>query len=64
MISEGPKVALKAAKARGMKLGNPNEAAHLQRRGIAEAVDTVKPDTAKRAEALRKTVEGRQAEGV
>lgn len=43
-ISERTKVALKAAKARGQKLGNPNGAAALQRagKGNEKAVSTIK----------------------
>jgi DNA invertase Pin-like site-specific DNA recombinase len=64
MISERTKVALKAAKARGVKLGNPNGAAHLQGRGNGEAVEAVKANASERAETLRRTVETIRAEGV
>lgn len=64
MISRRTKEALKAAKARGVKLGNPNGAAHLRGLGNDAAVATIKANADARAEGLRRTVEGIQAEGV
>jgi DNA invertase Pin-like site-specific DNA recombinase len=64
MISERTKVALQAAKARGVKLGNPNGAAHLQGRGNREAVLAVQERAEERATSLRRTVEGLKAEGI
>lgn len=63
-ISQRTKAALQAAKARGVKLGNPNGAKHLAGRGNAEAVSAVKSKAAEFAESLRETIEGLAGDGV
>ena len=65
-ISERTKAALAAAKARGMKLGNPNGAAALRRagKGNGASVATIKANADSFAESLRGTVEDIQAGGV
>jgi DNA invertase Pin-like site-specific DNA recombinase len=66
LISERTKAALAAAKARGVKLGNPNGARALKGKqtGNREAVIAVKAKAAQRAENLRELVRDHQAEGV
>lgn len=64
MISERTKGALREAKRRGAKLGNPNGAAHLRGRGNAEAVAAIIGKADAKAEQLRKTLERIEAEGV
>ena len=63
MISRRTKEALAAAKARGVKLGNPNGAACLHGLGNAAAVAVVKENTVKRTEDLRPVVDDIQAAG-
>ncbi len=67
-ISKRTTEALAAAKARGVKLGNPNGAAALQRHikahGNGAAVAAVRANAQDRAERMRPTIEGLKAEGV
>lgn len=64
-ISARTKAALQAAKARGVKLGNPNGAAPLRRaaKGNVDAVATIKDKAQQFAEDLRPTIEDIQAAG-
>jgi DNA invertase Pin-like site-specific DNA recombinase len=65
MISQRTKAALAAAKARGVKLGNPNGAAALRRadKGNTAAVSKIKAKADLHAEKLRRVVENIQMEG-
>ena len=63
MISRRTKEALAAAKARGVKLGNPNGAACLRGLGNGAAVAVVRENTVKRTEDLRPVVDDIQAAG-
>lgn len=63
-ISQRTKAGLQAAKARGVKLGNPNGAKHLLGRGNAEAVSAVKAGADAFAESLRETLDCLSANGV
>lgn len=62
-ISARTKAALAAAKARGVRLGCPNGAAHLKGRGNVEAVAAIRQSAQDRAEGLRQIVAGLWAEG-
>lgn len=64
-ISENTKNALAAARARGVKLGNPNGARALlgKQVGNREAVTRLKADAQQRADDLRGIVEGLRARG-
>lgn len=63
MISARTKAALAAAKARGMRLGCPNGAAHLHGRGNAEALAGKRARANGFAEGLKVMVDGLRAEG-
>ncbi len=63
-ISTRTKEALKAAKARGQKLGNPNGAKHLRRFGNELAVKALKANAEERAAGLAATFAELKAEGV
>ncbi len=65
-ISRRTKEALRAAKARGQRLGNPNGAAALRRaaKGNGASVQAIKEGADEFAEALRGTVAGLKARGV
>lgn len=62
--SRRTKEALAAAKARGVKLGNPNGAKHLREYGNAAGVAAIKAKAAARAEDLRPVVAAIRAAGV
>jgi DNA invertase Pin-like site-specific DNA recombinase len=60
LISERTKAAMKAAKARGVKLGNPNGAEAFRRtgmRGSKIGAETNKANAQRRAESLRKVID-------
>lgn len=65
-ISQRTKEALKAAKARGTRLGNPNGAAALKRanKGNAASVRRIQEDALQRAEQLRSVVGDLTSKGV
>jgi DNA invertase Pin-like site-specific DNA recombinase len=63
-ISQRTKEALAAAKARGVKLGNPNGARHLRQFDNSSAVAALKSVARERAEGLRATIETIQAQGI
>jgi DNA invertase Pin-like site-specific DNA recombinase len=65
-ISENTKTALAAAKARGVRLGNPNGARALRGKQIGnrEAIARLKADAQQRADDLRSIVEAMRARGV
>lgn len=66
LISERTKAALAAAKARGVKLGNPNGSRALRGRqtGNKQAVAVIKAQAAERAENLRELVATLREQGV
>jgi DNA invertase Pin-like site-specific DNA recombinase len=66
LIGERTKKALAAAKARGVKLGNPNGACALKGKqtGNAEAVATIRERAARRATDLRGLVESIRESGI
>lgn len=64
MISERTKAALAAAKARGVKLGNPNGATHLEGIGNDAAVAKVRQLAAERADNLADVVRHIEDQGV
>ena len=66
LISERTKAALAAAKARGVKLGNPNGARALRGKqvGNKEAVAAVKASADRRAANLRNIVEDLHSHGI
>ncbi|WP_321392161.1 recombinase family protein [Emcibacter sp.] len=63
MISKRTKEALAAAKARGVKLGNPNGAKHLMGRGNKEAVTALKRKAQDKANDLKVVIENIQKQG-
>ena len=63
-ISERTKAALAAAKARGVKLGNPKGAALIAGRFQKEAITAVKAGADERAKGLAATIAGIRAAGV
>lgn len=66
LVSERTKAALAAAKARGVKLGNPNGARALRGKQVGnnEAVAAVKAYAEQRAENLRGIVDELRSQGV
>jgi DNA invertase Pin-like site-specific DNA recombinase len=62
-ISDRTKAALAAAKARGVKLGNPNGAAHIAGRWQKEAVAALKAGADERAKGLASTIDSIRAGG-
>lgn len=63
-ISKRTKEALRQAKERGQKLGNPNGAAHLRGRGNSEAVESVRRNADEFAESLRESLKELIDDGV
>jgi DNA invertase Pin-like site-specific DNA recombinase len=63
-ISRRTREALAAARARGVKLGCPNGAAHLRRFGNGLAVTALKAAAGARAKGLAATIEAIRGEGV
>jgi DNA invertase Pin-like site-specific DNA recombinase len=63
-ISKRTREALAAAKVRGVKLGNPNGAAHLRRFGGVAGVAAIKAKADERAAGLAETIAEIKAEGV
>ena len=63
MISTRTKAALAAAKARGVKLGNPNGAAHLRQYGGKAGRAALVAGADKRAAGLAATIEAIKGEG-
>ncbi|WP_394729062.1 recombinase family protein [Altererythrobacter sp. GH1-8] len=65
-ISRRTKDALRAAKARGVRLGNPNGADALRRaqKGNTAAIESLKADAQERAEELRSVIEDLNAKGI
>jgi DNA invertase Pin-like site-specific DNA recombinase len=63
MISDRTKAALQAAKARGVKLGNPQGAAYIKHLGNDAAVATIKQRADLRAQRLQATITTLKATG-
>lgn len=64
LISNRTRTALAVAKARGVKLGNPNGAAHLKGLGNGHAIEAVKAGAQERAEGLAGIIASIKAEGI
>lgn len=64
LIAQRTKDALAAAKARGVKLGNPKGAEHLKGRGNREAVEAVTQGAQERAKMLAGLLEDLRAQGI
>ncbi|MGO8915394.1 MAG: recombinase family protein [Stellaceae bacterium] len=64
MISERTKAALQAARRRGVKLGNPNGAAHLRGLGNAAATAAVRQNAVHRAENVAPVIADILAAGI
>ena len=64
MISKRTKEALAAAKARGVKLGCPNGAAHLRKYGNVQGVKAIKANANARAKSLRPVLAAIQENGI